>query len=68
MLYTASQRKAEEAEWRAESDLRTMQEYQAICKDKKRLNAVKALAAKRLAENKGVIAEVAEHQAGGDKD
>ena len=67
-MFTASQRRKEEAEWRAESDLRTMQEYQAICKDKKRLKAVKDLAAKRLSENKGVIAEVAEHEAGGDED
>lgn len=56
----------QEAEWRAESDLRTYREYLAICKDKKRLAAVKELAKKQLTESKAIIAETAEEEMEGD--
>lgn len=41
-------RKAEEARWRAESDLRTLQEAESIRADSSRLNNAKQHAAKQL--------------------
>jgi hypothetical protein len=67
-MFTARNAKAQEAEWRAESDLHTLRQYREICKDPKRLKAVKELAKKRVEESANVMAEVAEHQAGRDKD
>lgn len=61
-MFNKREAAAQEAEWRAESDLRTMQEYRAICKDPKRMKAVKEMAKKRLDDNKAVLAEAAEHE------
>lgn len=65
-MFSKRDQAKQEAEWRAESDLRTYQEYLAICKDKKRMKAVNELAKKRLADNKAVVAEIAEETAEGD--
>jgi hypothetical protein len=67
-MYTARNMKAQEAEWRAESDLHTLRAYRELCKDPKRLKAVKDLAKKRVEESADVMAEVAEHQSGRSKD
>lgn len=65
-MFSKSDRKKQEAEWRAEDDLRTYQNYLAICKDPKRLKAVNELAKKRLSESKTIVAEIAEERAEGD--
>lgn len=48
---------AQEAEWRAESDLRTLMEAEKIEKDPKRLKAAQALAKKQLLALAGVASE-----------
>lgn len=65
-MFSKSDRKKQEAEWRAEDDLRTYQNYLAIFKDPKRLKAVNELAKKRLSESKTIVAEIAEERAEGD--
>ena len=48
---------AEEAEWRAESDLRTLIEAEKIEKDPKRMKAVRALAKKKMMEAASIASE-----------
>lgn len=48
---------AAEDDWRAESDLRTLMEAEAIEKDPKRMKAVQALAKKKLLDLASVAAE-----------
>lgn len=51
-----SARKMED-DWQAESDLRTMIEYEAICKDPKRMAKVQALAKSRMMEMASIATE-----------
>jgi hypothetical protein len=46
-----------EDDWRTESDLRTMIEYEAICKDPKRMAKVQALAKSRMMEMASIATE-----------
>ncbi len=48
---------AEDAEWRAESDLRTLMECEKIEKDPKRFKAAKDLAKKKMLEFAAIAAE-----------
>lgn len=48
---------AEEAEWRAESDLRTLMECEKIEKDPKRMKAVRELAKKKMMEVASIASE-----------
>lgn len=48
---------AEEAEWRAESDLRTLIEAEKIEKDPKRMKAVRDLAKKKMMEVASIASE-----------
>ena len=47
----------QEDEWRAESDLRTLMEAEAIEKDPKRLKAAQAMARKKLLDLAGIAKE-----------
>ncbi len=47
----------EDNEWRAESDLRTLMECEAIEKDPKRLKAAQELAKKKLLDLAGIAKE-----------
>lgn len=47
---------SQEAEWRTESDLRTLMEAEAIEKDPKRMKAVKELAKKKMLEVAAIAA------------
>jgi hypothetical protein len=46
-----------EDDWKTESDLRTMIEYEAICKDPKRMAKVQALAKSRMMEMASIATE-----------
>lgn len=51
---------AQEKKWRAESDLRTLQEAEAIERDPARFKAAQALAKQKLVELAAVVGESAD--------
>lgn len=64
-MYSKRDMKKQEAEWRAESDLRTLQECRKIEKDPARLKAAQEYARKKLADAKEAIGEIEEELAEG---
>lgn len=55
-MHTLASRRAEEAKWRAESDLRTLMEAEKIKRDAKRFAAAQKLAAEQMTEVAAVAA------------
>jgi len=54
---TVKSRSAEEAEWKAECDLRSLMEAEKIEKDPKRMKAAQAMAKKKMLEVAAIASE-----------